>query len=181
MSREIHYYKDINSQTAYIAGVLDMAIGDVSVILGKEHYCIDTDIFWTGTEGIDGIYSSMLTRLRKYNDIDKLPLDLEYDSFMPNLPVNKLEGDNTTKSVTKVLYNYVKDMELEDKVKSFFFTMNWYLNLPTAVYKMDMDALYEFMPDLEKALRAFYTFVICDILFVEYQGYVMMLVIGAEE
>ncbi|MCQ2372869.1 MAG: hypothetical protein MJ050_02190 [Phascolarctobacterium sp.] len=46
---------------------------------------------------------------------------------------------------------------------------------------MDMDAIYEFMPDLEKALRAFYTFVICDILFVEYQGYVMMLVIGAEE
>ena len=166
MSKEIRYYNNINPQTAYIAGIVEAFITPLDMEMSDAHYGVDTDIFWLGDNGIDSLYDVLLNRLRKYNDIDKLDLDLERDSFMPNIPYAKITGNKTPVSVTNIIREYVKTDKILPAAKDFFFSVNWHLKLPKAVYRTDMQALYEYMPELEKAMRAFYLFIISEILFV---------------
>ena len=181
MSKEIRYYNNINPQTAYIAGIVEAFITPVDMEMSDVHYGVDTDIFWLGDNGIDSLYDVLLNRLRKYNDIDRLNLDLERDSFMPNIPISKLEGSNSIETVTEILKGYCKTEKIKPAARDFFFSVNWYLKQPKAVYKADMQALYEYIPELEKALRSFYLFVISELIFIEYSEYILMLVIGSSE
>lgn len=181
MSKKICYYSNIKAETAYIAGIVEALAAPLDMELGREHLGLDTDVFWVGESGIEGLYDALLNRLRKYNAIDELELDLERDSFMPNLPVVRVEGNKTADSVGQILRSYRKFDKLVPLTRDFFFSVNWYLKQPRALYKTDMQALYEYMPELEEALRAFYLFVISELLFVEYDGYVLMLAVGASE
>lgn len=181
MSKEIRYYNNIDSQTAYIAGIIEAFSTPLDIRMSDARYGVDTDIFWLGDAGIDNLYDFMLNRLRRYNDVDKLDLDLERDSFMPNIPITRVEKTKTAESVGKILQEYYKSDKILSAAKDFFYSINWYLKQPKAVYRTDMQALYEYMPEMEKALRTFYLFIISELIFVEYDGYVLMLVIGSSE
>lgn len=181
MSKEMYYYKEVDSETAYLAGIAEAFAASLDMELSSQHYAVDTDVFRLDENGMDGLYDLLLERLRHYNDIDEYELDLEKDSFMPNIPYAKVTGNKTPVSVTNIIREYVKTDKILPAAKDFFFSVNWHLKLPKAVYRTDMQALYEYMPELEKAMRAFYLFIISEILFVEYDGYVLMLVIGSNE
>lgn len=181
MSKEMYYYKAVDSETAYMAGIAEAFIATLDIELSSKHYSVDTDLFRLDQTGTDGLYDLLLERLQQYNAIDKYDLDLEKDSFMPNIPFARIVGNNTSVSVANVIREYVKTDKILPAAKDFFFSINWYLKLPKAVYRTDIQTLYEYMPELEKALRAFYLFIISEILFVEYEGYVLMLVIGSNE
>lgn len=181
MNKKLEYFKQIHPQTAYIAGAIEIASGPLDAILGKDYYGLATDILWTGSKGVDGLYEALLNRLRKYNSVEQLALDLEQDPFMPNVPINKLQESSAAKALTRLLYKNAKSPEIEQLSKDFFYTANWYLKQPQGVYQLDMQVLEEYMPELSKALTAFYLFVITDILFIDYGGYVMMLVVGSAE
>lgn len=181
MSKEIIYYSNVKAETAYIAGIVEASVTPIDILLSAKHCGIDTDIFWLGDKGIDSLYAAILHRLSKYNQIDKLELNLEQDPFMPNIPIKKIEDNSTAKAISRILLEYSKSDKMLPKTKDFFFTLNWYLGQPLALYRTDMKVLYEYMPELEEALRAFYLYIISELVFVEYKGYVLMLVIGSNE
>lgn len=181
MNKKLEYFKNIHPETAYIAGVLEIASGPLDATLGNEYYGLATDIFWTDSKGVESLYEALLRRLRKYNEFEQLELDLEQDAFMPNIPINKLQESSAAKALTRLLSKYAKSSKIEQLSKEFFYTSNWYLKQPKGVYQLDMQVVEEYMPELLKALNTFYLFVITDILFVDYGGYVIMLVVGSAE
>lgn len=181
MNKQLDYFKHIHPETSYIAGALEIASGPLDAALGKEYYGLATDIFWTGFKGLDGLYEAILRRLKKYNTVEQLDLDLDQDPFMPNVPISQLQESSAAKALAKLLYKYHKSREVEELSKEFFYTLNWYLKQPQGVYQLELQVLEDFMPELLKALNAFYLFVITDVLFIDYGGYVMMLVVGSAE
>lgn len=181
MSKDICYYEKVEAKTAFIAGVTEALVESLGLKLARKHYGLDSDVFELDQQGIDGLYDMLLQRLRKYNEVEELDLDLERDFYLPNLPINRVESSNTKNAVANILQNYCVGENLLPSVQDFFFSVNWYLKQPRGVYRTDMQALYEFMPELEAALRSFYLYIITELIFVEYEGYVLLLVVGSSE
>lgn len=182
MSRNIFYYENVESKTAFLAGVADISLNMFSNALDNQAVSIESDIFYVGNAAIDGIYDAVLERLKIYNAIDKHDLDLEKDAFMPNLPLEKVAGNNIIDSFLKELYpKYTKSKSLKSSISSFYYSLSWYLNPAKHLWKMDMQILREYMPSLEEALAMNYTFVVSDVYFLEFKNYVYMLIVGSDE
>ena len=182
MSRNIFYYEKVEPQTAFLAGVADISLNELTNALDNSAISLESDIFYVGSAAIDGIYDAVLERLKIYNAIDKHELDLEKDAFMPNLPLAKVSGNNIIDSLTKELYpQYTKSKTLKSSISSFYYSLSWYLNPAKKLWKTDMQILREYMPSLEEALAMDYTFIVSDIYFLEFKNYIYMLVVGSDE
>jgi len=183
VSRDIYYYEKVESQAAFMAGVADISLNEVTNVLDSHTVVsLESDIFYVGDANIDGLYDAVLERLRIYNEIDKYDLDLERDTFMPNLPLEKVAGANIIDSLVKELYpKYTRSKSVKSGVSSFYYSLSWYLNPAKALWKMDMQVLREYMHSLEEALAMNYTYIVTDVYFLEFRSYIFMLVIGSDE
>lgn len=182
MSREIIYYEKVDSQAAFLAGAADIALNTIAEAIANPSVSVETDIFYVGNKGIDGLYEAILERLRLYNELDKQDLNLEPDSFMPNVPLEQVKGNSIIDALVAELYpKYAKGKDFKNGVASFYYSLSWYLKPAKALWKLDMETLRDYMPSLEEALALNYTYIVSDVYFLEFKDYTLMLIVGSNE
>jgi len=182
MSREIYYYKNIESQTAFLAGVADISLNYIIEAIDNHATALESDVFFVGAKGIDGLYDVIIEKLNIYNAIDRRDTILEKDTFMPNLPLEKVKGNKIIDCLVQTLYpRYTKSKNLKAGLESFYYSLSWYLNPARALWKMDMQLLQKYMHDLSDSLALNYTYIVTDVYFLEFKEYVLMLVVGSDE
>ncbi len=173
MSAHYSYYSKIDGNCAFLSGsVSAFADAYLCEILPK-YWALEADVFETDTSDLcDSIRKKLLNYMLKDNDdvvekIGKLEFELQPESNeLPQL-IHNLFARYKGKSVPNEI----------DMINRFVSNVRFQLGNIKDIYSIK-GGLNELITD---ALSEFYTYVVFQVYFIEYEGYIVMLVFGSDE
>ena len=170
MSGKYRIYKDFKGDEAYLIGHVE-ALGDgiLSSILPK-YWAVYTDVFKAGPSDVCEKIKERMLSLLKDGD-DKLVKDIDSMSFEL-----KKTDDDLVAVTAKISGKDLSSSDLE-MLSSFSRFLRIQLGDIKGIYTLS-DKLKE---STSNAISAFYTYVIFDIVFIEFEGYMVMAVFGSDE
>lgn len=174
MSRDYWLFEGENPETAYMAGVVDV-LGDNLSMVCDFPYTLDVDIFFVKDNDLSALDSTIKKRLHAYNEkeghqispdkIDALDFHLE-------------KVDTNVKDCLKgLLAGYSSAGKLDKMLDDFFLGLNWYLRKPTCIYVEDTKKHGK----IRDILGRIYLYVAFDYLFIGYDEWAVLFVVGTVE
>lgn len=173
MSAHYGYYAKVDGHSAFLSGNIS-ALADAYLcdILPK-YWDLEADVF---EADIPNLCGSIRKRLHDYlidnaddvvRKIDTLDFDLQ-----------PLSGELS--QIIHDLFDKYKEKHVQDeagKINQFISDIKYQLG--------DIKGIYSIRGSLNEritsALSEFYTYIVCEVLFIEYDGYFVMLVFGSDE
>lgn len=170
-----HYgdYSDIDGKTAFLAGAVS-AFSDAYLceILPK-YWALETDVF---NAEISNLCDSIRKRLRDYLLEDNADIIRKIDGL--DFGVEQLSGE--LPQIVHELFDRYKEKHAPNEselINRFLADIRYQLGNAKGIYSIE-GALNE---RITAALNEFYTYIVFAVLFIEYDGYVVMLVFGSDE
>ena len=172
MSNYYGYFEDINGKTACLAGVVSTLSDETLNKIIPRFWAVQADVFETDKEGL---VSSIKKRLSIYNRDSKEEYEL-LDDF--NFEIEECESD-FGEILNSLFTSYKAEHSDEEKEYTDEFLKELHFHLG------DIESIYRLKKPLgDKSERCFssaYTYVVFDIIFIQYSGYMVMVVLGSDE
>lgn len=180
------YYE--NGTTGFLGGIISGALDEFSIQMynaGIRHVSFDADIFYIGENNEITFESSIKKRMKSMwygaaspddtTDIDKL-IDLSHF---------RLKKSNETKlsDVITKMYRGFHGVDLDKVIieaKKIENNIEYYLYKPNVIYDIPLESNREIY-QCNSIISRCYTYIIFRIVLVEYDEYIVLLVIGSNE
>ncbi|SHJ63685.1 hypothetical protein SAMN02745163_02327 [Clostridium cavendishii DSM 21758] len=180
------YYE--NGTTGFLGGIISCASDEFNIQMynsGVRYVSFDADIFYIGENNEITFENSIKNRMKSFwygaaspgdtTDIDKL---IDSSHF-------KLKKSHETKlsDIITKMCSGINGVDLEKLIieaKEFETSIQYYLYKPITIYNLpyeDNKSIYE----CNSIISRCYTYTIFDIVLVEYDEYIILLVIGSDE
>lgn len=177
MSKEAYTFENENGKTAYLAGVIDTLSDEYLVKVCPKYSTVEADLF--ELEDYGDFNKAIANRLKKYlpsiggnidavaKNIDKMEIVFEED-----VDFQSFQAPGFVMSMYERIPDYVHSREAHDSFASFCESVEYYLGSPIRFYRAKKG--YE-------VLSKFYIGMIFETIFIEYEGYLLMLCRGTSE
>ena len=173
MSAHYSNYSNTDGKSAFLSGAVS-ALADAYLCKAlPKYWALETDVFEAGTSDLCGCIRK---RLKDYLSDPDADIADKTDVLDFNLQPLSEEPDQ----IIHDLFDRYKAGHVPDEsdlIKSFLSDVRYQLREPKGIYRVE-GALTEEITDV---LSGFYTYVIFEILFIEYNGFIVMLVFGSDE
>lgn len=170
-----HYgdYSDIDGNTAFLAGAVS-AFSDAYLceILPK-YWALEADVIDTE---ISNLCDSIRKRLRDYLSKDNADIIRKIDRL--DFGLERLSGE--LPQIVHELFDRYKEKHVPNEcelINRFLADIRYQLGDAKGIYSIE-GVLNE---RITAALSEFYTYIVFSVLFIEYDGYIVMLVFGSDE
>ena len=170
-----HYgdYLDIDGNTAFLAGAVS-AFSDAYLceILPK-YWALEADVIDTE---ISNLCDSIRKRLRDYLSKDNADIIRKIDRL--DFGLERLSGE--LPQIVHELFDRYKEKHVPNEcelINRFLADIRYQLGDAKGIYSIE-GVLNE---RITAALSEFYTYIVFSVLFIEYDGYIVMLVFGSDE
>lgn len=168
------YFSHLDGDTAYLAGVIPQcALHHLSDILPR-YWALEADVFKTDISGINDAINKRIGEYltvnnpKKFDAPDKLELQL-----------NRVSGD--LHSVVSDLFDRYKASHVDDEKKR----LETFTKALKFLLGGEIKGIYVADDNMDDRTRDafgwFYTYIIFELVFIEYEDYVVMLVFGSDE
>lgn len=174
MSKEIWDFEEEKGISAYIAGAVDV-LSDRLCMVCDYGYAFEADIICINEKGIDSFPYCLKERLRKYKSMHNSK-EWEKNISKLDFSLEVLKNQNVEKAIYEKFQKMSSSRVLKEEIKEFCDSICWYIGKPGKVYEMK-----EKFGEVSYALNDHYLDMIEDALFVEYEGFVVMLLWGSVE
>ena len=174
MSKEIWDFKGENGSVAYMAGVIDV-LSDRLCMLCDFGYAFEADIIAVDRMKSNDFSERLKKRLKKYHSMQITEYEEENISKL-NFLLKKYHNQNVEQAIYEKFQKVSKSKVLEKEIREFCDSILWYIGKPATVYEMDG----EFNQN-SNILEEYYLGIITDMLFVEYDDYMVMMFWGSVE
>lgn len=180
------YYE--NGTTGFLGGIISGASDEFNIQMyncGVKYISFEADIFYIGENNEITFENSIKNRMKSFwygatspndtTDINKL-IDSSHFKF------KKLRETKLSDVITK-MYSGIQGVDLEKTIieaKKFERTIEYYLYKPKVIYDLPVESnkdIYE----CNSIISRCYMYTIFDIVLVEYDEYIILLVIGSNE
>lgn len=168
MSNEYTAFRDIDGETAFLAGAADALCGAYLVKICPRYYAIETDVF-----ALHGDFSEMIrVGLNKY-----LPLTREPEKYAKRLKDAEFTFSKIDEDPAAVIedvfteYNENRDSS-SGNIKDFFGDIEYYIGKPKRLFKVE---------EKSGVLADHYTGIVIEAFLVEYEKYAVLIVFGSDE
>ena len=173
MSAHYSNYTNIDGNTAFLAGAVS-AFSDAYLceILPK-YWALEADVIDTE---ISNLCDSIRKRLRDYLSKDNADIIRKIDRL--DFGLERLSGE--LPQIVHKLFDRYKEKHVPNEcelINRFLANIGYQLGDAKGIYSIE-GVLNE---RITAALSEFYTYIVFSVLFIEYDGYVVMLVFGSDE
>ena len=170
MASDLNFYDRFDGSEAFLMGnVRGLGDGFLSSVLPK-FWAAYTDVFKAGPSDVCEKIKERMLSLLKDGD-DKLVKDIDSMSFEL-----KKTDDDLVAVTAKISGKDLSSSDIE-MLSSFSRFLRIQLGEIKGIYTLS-DKLTE---STSNAMSAFYTYVVFDIVFIEFEGYMVMVVFGSDE
>lgn len=174
MSKEIWDFEGENGSSAYIAGVVDV-LSDRLCMVCDYGYAFEADIIAMDMEKNNHFSEAVKERLRKYKSMH-CSKNWEENISKLDFSLETFRNQNIEGAMYEKFQKVSHGKAVEKEIKEFCDSISWYIGKPKAVYEMR-----EKFEENCYALNEHYLGIITDILFVEYEGFMVMMLWGSVE
>ena len=173
MSAHYSNYSDIDGNTAFLAGAVSAYADAYLCGILPKYWALEADVF---DADLSNLCDIIRKRLRDYlsednadiiSKIDKL--DFRLQRLSEGLP-----------RIVQELFDRYKEKHVPNEsevINSFLEDIRYQLGDAKGIYSIE-DTLNE---QITSVLSEFYTYIVFTVLFIEYDGYIVMLVFGSDE
>lgn len=188
MSLECYSFFDENGITGFLGGIISAASDQFNAqmsSLGIKYETLDVDIFYIGENNEITFEEAIKKRMnnlqyvvnveRDTNDINKL-IESSHFEF-------KKISDMKLSDIIIKMFKYEEGIDLKKisvLAKEFESNVKYYLQKPKAIYDLP-SANNSNIYQVNSIISIFYTYIIIDIVLVEYDEYIILLVRGSNE
>lgn len=173
MSRDYCGFENEDSQTAFLAGVVDVLSDNLSTVCDFVH-TLDADIFYVKNEDISSLNSAVKKRLHSYNE--KYGENMSYEEIESlDLKLKKIECNVDSRFLYGQIEAFSSSPNLKEAIDEFLRSLEWYLRKPVCIYspvKRDKNI---------DILARMYLYMAYDYFFISYGEYVVLFIIGSVE
>ncbi len=165
-------YKDINGSTAFLAGNISALSDETLCKILPRYWAAETDVFETD---IENLVPALKNRFQKYNNDET-----QMSELIENLKFEVEECKDSFEQILHSLFDSYKEKhssEETENIKEFLSEIRFQIGDIEAIYRLKQ-------PLSEKSSRClseYYTYIIFDIIFIKYSGYIVMVVLGSDE
>jgi len=173
MSAHYSNYANIDGNTAFLAGAVSTYADAYLCEILPKYWALEADVIDTE---ISNLCDSIRKRLRDYLSEDNADIIRKIDGL--DFGVEQLSGE--LPQIVHELFDRYKEKHVPNEselINRFLADIRYQLGDAKGIYSIE-GALNE---RITAALSEFYTYIVFAVLFIEYDGYIVMLVFGSDE
>ena len=173
MSAHYGYYSKIDGTCAFLSGSISAFADAYLCEVLPKYWTIEADVFEADTSNLCGSIRKKLHDYLLDNDVDVV-------KKIDNLEFELQPESGELPQLIHNLFIKYKERTVPDEcdmVNSFISDVRYQLGDIKGIYSIK-DVINEHITD---ALSEFYTYIVFEVLFIEYDGYIVMLVFGSGE
>ncbi len=173
MSKDYCGFENEDSQTAFLAGVVDILSDNLSMVCNFTD-TLDADIFYVKDKDISELNSVVKKRLHSYNE--KYGKNIPYDVIESlDLKLEKISCEVNDDFLCSKMEAFSSNQNLKGAVNDFLRSLEWYLGKPDYVYApIKHDKNFDILAKM-------YLYIAYDYFFIFYGEYVVLFIIGTDE
>lgn len=168
------YYNTVPGPEAYLSGTISaLSYAYLSKII-PQFWAVEADVFKANKSNI---CESIRIRLHEYLDNQIFDIKTVTRVYKLNFDLELIEGDLST-IIQKIIYEPGHQVpNVNNYIDDFFKSVRFYLGEKSNIYRIKG----ELNEDITDVLSDFYTYVVFDVLFIEYKNHMLMIVFGSDE
>ena len=173
MSAQYGCYSNIDGNTAYLAGAVSAFADAYLCQILPKYWALEADVF---NADISNLCDSIRKRLRDYLSDNNAKIISKIDKL--DFGLQQLSGD--LPQIVHDLFERYKEKHVPNErelINSFLKNVRYQLGDVKGVYSIE-GPLNEV---ITAPLSEFYTYIVFKVFFIEYDGYIVMLVFGSDE
>jgi hypothetical protein len=171
MSAIYDMYKNIDGDEAFLSGVVSTLSDETLNKIIPKYWAVQADVF---KSDINNIVSNIKKRLYAYNNSLSDSQNIDYLNF----EIEKC--DNDFEYIVHSLFDLYKGNHSSNEseyIKEFLQNLKSKLGEIKAIYKIKTP----FDEKKTQCICDFYTYIVFEVLFIEYSDYIVMVVLGSDE
>ena len=173
MSADYCNYSNIDGNTAYLAGAVSAFADAYLCEILPKYWALEADVF---NADISNLCDSIRKRLRDYLSDNNAKIISKIDKL--DFGLQQLSGD--LPQIVHDLFERYKEKHVPNEcelINRFLADIRYQLGDVKSIYSID-GSLNE---RITAPFSEFYTYIVFTVLFIEYDGYIVMLVFGSDE
>ena len=173
MSAQYGCYSNIDGNTAFLAGAVSAFADAYLCEILPKYWALDVDVF---NADISNLCDCIRKRLHDYLTEDNADIIRKIDDL--DFRLQQLSGD--LPQIVHDLFDRYKEKHVPNEcelINRFLADIRYQLGDVKSIYSID-GSLNE---RITAPFSEFYTYIVFTVLFIEYDGYIVMLVFGSDE
>ena len=174
MSTDIYTFKNMSGEDAFITGVTEVLCEEKITKHIKGNYTVVADIIHMNTNDIEDFSKALKNKLSLYAENESMIKNKEIQNI--SLALEEIKGTTQIDATNEFIGNFIETTKLKEQVKDFYFCLEWYIGKPIGIWKICQNG-----SKLGEVFTSCYLYIIVDILLIQYDDYMLMLILGTDD
>lgn len=175
MSNEYTAFRNIDGETAFLAGVADALCGAYLVKICPKYHAVETDVFAL----LDDPSEMLRTGIGRYVPLTREPEKHAEQLKNAEFTFSKIDEDPAA-VIEDVFTRYNENRNnCGDNIKEFFRDIEYHIGKPKKLFEVEEKS--GVLAHYTGVLADYYTGIVCETFLVEYEKYAVLIVFGSDE